>query len=203
MDDGAFSASELEEIRNSIKEKYIRVSTSASSNFKYTTGKAGAISLQYDAEVLNTLSEDFLNSFCGVGNPFLLSELNIGTSILDLGCGAGFDLVVARGKVGDSGKVCGVDLSQEMIDRARKNLQELGFDDVEIALVASEALPYEESSFDVVISNGVINLSPQKLQLFRELHRVLKDGGTLQFADIMFEDSSYSQNVVSVASWAQ
>lgn len=203
MNEGAFSISELKDIRDSIKQKYNQVSKSASSNFKYTTGKAGAVALQYEAETLNGLSEDFLNAFCGVGNPFLLGDINVGASVLDVGCGAGFDLVVARGKVGDSGKVCGIDLSKEMIARARKNLQEIGFDDVELSLVASEDLPYEDSLFDVVISNGVINLSPQKPQLFRELHRVLKNGGTLQFADIMFDDSSSSQHEVSVASWAQ
>lgn len=105
--------------------------------------------------------------------------------------------------MGGSAKVCGVDLSKEMLARAGKNLQEIGFDDVELSLVASEDLPYEDSSFDVVISNGVINLSPRKPQLFRELHRVLKDGGTLQFADIMLDGSSASQQEVSVASWAQ
>ncbi len=179
------------------------VSKSSISNFKYTTGKAGAVALQYDTEVLNTLSEEFLNSFCGVGNPFLLGDINVGASVLDVGCGAGFDLVVARGKVGSSGKVYGVDLSKKMIARAQVNLLKVGIDDVEIALVVSEDLPYEDSTFDVVISNGVINLSPQKPQLFRELHRVLKNGGTLQFADIMLDDSSASQQEVSVASWAQ
>jgi 2-polyprenyl-3-methyl-5-hydroxy-6-metoxy-1,4-benzoquinol methylase len=164
----AFSAEQLNQIREAIRKKYTEVSISAEGKFGYTTGKEGAIALSYPAEILENLSSELLNSFCGVGNPFLLSPINAGDTVLDIGSGAGFDLLVANYYAGPEGRVCGIDLTQEMVQRARENIGKAGIDTIEITYVLSEKIPYDNETFDVVTSNGVINLSPSKPCFFRK-----------------------------------
>lgn len=138
-----------------------------------------------------------------MGNPFAIAPIEPGSAVLDIGCGAGFDILVARLQVGDSGRVCGIDLTKEMVIRARTNLAKSGYHDVVIKHVNDDAIPYAESSFDVVISNGVINLSPCKEELFAEVHRVLKPGGRLQFADIVLERELPGHLAGSLEAWSQ
>ena len=123
--------------------------------------------------------------------------------MLDIGCGAGFELLIARRQTGDDGRVCGIDLSEEMICRANANLAEVGITDVEIKHVTADKIPYDNDSFDVVLSNGVINLSPCKQDLFAEIHRVLKPGGSLQFADIVLEQDLPGHLADSPDAWSQ
>ena len=104
--------------------------------------------------------------------------------MLDIGSGAGFDLYVAKRLAAETGRVCGIDLTREMVDLARMNLSECGMDNIELNHVSSDEIPYSDNTFDTVISNGVINLSPCKQKLFQEIFRVLKKGGKLQFADL-------------------
>ena len=128
-----------------------------------------------------------MNAFCGVGNPFSIGQLQKEQSVLDFGCGAGFDMVVASHHVGIAGHVYGVDLTEAMVDRANCTAQDLKITNATAQVVTSEELPFCENSIDVVISNGVINLSPCKDKIFQEIYRVLKPGGRLQFADIILE----------------
>lgn len=144
-----------------------------------------------------------LKSFCGVGNPFSLGEILPGNNLLDIGSGAGFDLYVAKRLVGEGGRVCGIDLTREMVDRARNNLAESGMNNIEITHVSSEEIPYHDDTFDTVISNGVINLSPCKQELFKEIFRVLKNGGKLQFADVVLEKELPGTLVGSLEAWSQ
>lgn len=144
-----------------------------------------------------------MNSFCGVGNPFAVSPIKEGSVVLDIGCGAGFDLIVASRLTGDTGRVYGVDLTPEMVARAQANLAALGIKNAEVILISSEQLPFPDNSVDVVISNGVINLSPDKPRLFAEIYRVLKLGGRLQFADIILERELPPQLAAGVESWSQ
>lgn len=144
-----------------------------------------------------------MSSFCGVGNPFTISRIEKGSFVLDVGCGAGFDLFVASKLVGENGKVCGVDLTEEMVARARKNLAAMQVENADIHLISSEQLPFSDDSLDVVISNGVINLSPNKPQFFAEILRVLKPRGRLQFADIILEKALPPHLASSVESWSQ
>jgi ubiquinone/menaquinone biosynthesis C-methylase UbiE len=171
--------------------------------FQYRTGKAGAEALGYDKDILERFSEDVLSSFCGVGNPLSLGEVARHSDILDVGCGAGFDLIVAAAKAGLGGKIRGVDLSPEMVKRARAGFENLGLDGIETYVVGSENLPFEDDGFDLVISNGVINLSPAKAQLFAEIHRVLKPGGRVRIADIVLDRELPSQVAGGLESWAQ
>ena len=159
--------------------------------------------LGYDSDLLHNLPPELLRSFCGVGNPFAIGSLERGSVVLDIGCGAGFDLLVAHRQVGGTGRVCGVDLTEEMIMRAQANLAGAGISDIELKQVDGDAIPYAEASFDVVISNGVINLSPCKQELFAEIIRVLKPGGRLQFADIVLETELPSHLLGSLEAWSQ
>lgn len=150
----------LNEIQEAVRKKYAEVSCTAAGKFKYPTGKEGALNLGYDLSVITAMPDDLLKSFCGVGNPFTLGTLHSGEAILDIGCGAGFDLINAGLLVGPAGKVYGIDLTQEMLDKARITTRLAGLTNSEVILAGSDHIPYNDSTFDVVISNGVNCDSP-------------------------------------------
>jgi SAM-dependent methyltransferase len=199
----AASSQNLDEIRNVIKNKYAEVSISAAGKFEYPTGKDGAIALGYDPAIISSAAPGFLESFCGVGNPFSLGKIEHGDVVLDFGSGAGFDLFVASRLVGETGRVCGVDLTEQMVERSQNNLADANISNAEIRKVDSENVPYANDTFDVVISNGVINLSPSKDICFREIYRILKPGGRLQFADVVLENEMPSDLSGSLEAWSQ
>lgn len=198
-----FSDNEITKIREAIHHKYSKVARSASGYFKYTVGKMGALELGYDKVLVERAPEQLLESFCGVGNPFAISPLQAGLNILDIGCGAGFDLFIAANLVGPHGLVVGVDVTQEMINTAESNLKILEKDIWQLHRIDSEKLPFEDEAFDVIISNGVINLSPCKQILFDEIFRVLRPGGRLQFADIIVENELPPELTGNVDSWSE
>ncbi len=179
------------------------MSVTASGKFSYPIGREGAHALGYDPIVLHSAPEQLLVSFCGVGNPFSLGAVRRKETVLDYGCGAGFDLYVASGLVGEAGRVCGIDLTADMARRAEANLTHAGIRNFEIKGVDSENIPYDAESFDVVISNGVINLAPDKEIVFREIHRVLKPRGRLQFADVVLEKTLPPGMAGSAEAWSQ
>ncbi|NJD56151.1 MAG: methyltransferase domain-containing protein [Nitrospirae bacterium] len=196
------SLQDSEGIRRVIREKYAEVAISAKDKFSYPTGKIGAETLGYDFYLIQQAPSNLLESFCGVGNPFSLGEIRPGARVLDFGCGAGFDLYVSGHLVGDSGLVCGVDLTREMIDRTMENLNGAGVTNYELKQIDAEEIPYPENFFDVVISNGVINLSPFKLACFREIYRILKPGGRVQFADVVLEQDLPAEMKDSLEAWS-
>lgn len=198
-----FSKEELTQIRSAVKGKYREVSRTATGRFRYPTGREGALHLGYDKTCLDQIPDELLDSFCGVGNPFLIEPIKSGSAVLDVGCGAGLDLLVAARNVGPAGRVCGIDLTEEMLVKARENVRQSGCDNIEMVRVETEEIPYREKTFDVVISNGVINLSPHKLQLFKEIRRVLKPGGRLQFADIVLDRPLPSEISRTLEAWSQ
>jgi ubiquinone/menaquinone biosynthesis C-methylase UbiE len=159
--------------------------------------------LGYDQAIIDRAPVQLLQSFCGVGNPFSLGDVAPGHRVLDFGCGAGFDLFVAGNAVGPGGLVCGIDLTEDMVRRATDNLQQAGMTNFEIRRVDREDIPYSNDFFDVIISNGVINLSPDKQQCFAEIFRVLKPGGKLHFADVILEKDLPSHLIGSLEAWSQ
>lgn len=198
-----FSDSEQQQIRDAIRNKYRKVSGSAEGLFRYQTGKSGAVALGYEMALLDGIPEEALNSFCGVGNPFSVEKIKEQSRVLDIGCGAGFDLLVAGRIVGTGGRVCGIDLTEEMVSKAQSLVSEFGDSTITVQHVSSESLPYDDDSFDHVISNGVFNLSPCKLTLFREIRRVLAPGGYLQFADIILTQQPPPGTADSLEAWSQ
>jgi len=171
-------------LRAQVQQKYRQVALEPDAPFHFHTGRTLATRLGYPAAAVDRLPDTAVESFAGVGNPFALRDLKRGERVVDVGCGAGFDTILAAGQVGPHGRVIGVDMTPEMLAKARDTVAELGLDHVEIREGLAEQLPVDDDWADVVISNGVINLCPDKTTVFAEIHRVLRPGGTLQFADI-------------------
>jgi arsenite methyltransferase len=191
-----------EEIQRAVRAKYAEISCSAAGRFRYPTGRAGAIALGYDLSVLSDLPDDVLDTFCGVGNPLALESIHSGEKVLDIGCGAGLDMILASRLVGPAGRVCGIDLTPEMVEKARANFVRAGVNNANAVVAGSEAIPYDNDTFDVVISNGVLNLSPLKERSFREIFRVLKPGGRLRFADIILKEDLPAELANSLEAWS-
>jgi SAM-dependent methyltransferase len=171
-------------IHESIAQKYRKVAASPEGLFKYPTGTQSAKGLGYPAELLPAIPPGVRNLFVGVGNPFAMGSIRPGEAVLDLGCGAGFDAFIAAQLVGPTGRVAGIDLSPEMIAVAESGLGESKFPQIEFQVAQVEALPFPDASFDVALSNGVLNLIPDKPGALREIFRVLRPGGRLQTCDI-------------------
>ena len=193
----------MQDIRKAIRDKYAEVSISAAGKFQYPTGKDGAKALGYDPAVIESAHTRFFEASCGVGNPFSLGPIRPGAAVLDFGCGAGLDMFIASKLVGENGKVCGIDLTENMVVRARENLTIAAITNFEIKKVDSEIIPYDDRSFDVVISNGVVNLSPRKQTSFKEIYRILRPGGKLQFADVILENELPASLAGSAEAWSQ
>lgn len=190
-------------IRQAIQDKYAEVSITASGKFSYPTGKAGAEALGYDPKAVQDVPKQLLESFCGVGNPFFLGEISPGESVLDIGCGAGFDLFVASRRVGADGQVYGIDMTAAMVEKAKRNLVGAQIANADVRVGNVEKLPFADDMFDVVISNGALNLSPCKRKAFGEIYRVLKPGGRFQFADIVLGEKLPPRLAGSADAWSQ
>ncbi|HJX74273.1 MAG TPA: methyltransferase domain-containing protein, partial [Candidatus Deferrimicrobiaceae bacterium] len=170
-------------LREQVKEKYREVAVNPHGSFHFHTGRALAARLGYDENLTASLPDSAVESFAGVANPFSLRSLSEGERVIDLGSGGGFDCFVAASQVGPKGHVIGVDMTQEMLVKARRASGELGLENVEFREGLIEDLPVENGWADVVINNGVINLCADKRRIFSEIQRVLRPGGRLQFAD--------------------
>jgi arsenite methyltransferase len=198
-----FNSDERKRIREGIDEKYKRVAISPEGKFSYPTGQAGLEGQKYDSEVLRTLPKNVLASYCGVGNPFSLGPINRGETVLDIGCGAGVDTLVAAIMVGPEGKVTGIDLTSEMLKQARINLEKTSLKNVCFEEGSAEELPFPEKTFDVVISNGVFNLIPDKMKALREVFRVLKSSGRFLLADQILMGDMPADTESMVENWAR
>jgi len=171
-------------LREQVREKYREVASDPGATFHFHTGRRLAARLDYPAAVVDALPDAAVESFAGVGNPFALRTLLPGERVVDVGSGSGFDTVVAAGQVGPGGRVVGVDMTEEMLAKARRTAAQLDLGHVEFRAGLAETLPVPDGWADVVISNGVINLCADKAAVFAEIRRVLRPGGVLQFADI-------------------
>ena len=171
-------------LRDQVREKYRAVAVDPDATYHFHTGRPLAARLGYDSAVIDRLPDRAVESFAGVGNPFSLRSIEPGERVVDVGSGAGFDSFVAAHHVGPDGAVIGVDMTEEMLAKASATVELLRHAHVEFRRGLAEDLPVEDGWADVVIANGVINLCADKRAVFDEIHRVLRPGGVLQFADI-------------------
>ena len=175
---------DVETLRTQVRDKYRDVAGDPHGAYHFHTGRPLTFRLGYDQTVVDALPDRAVESFAGVGNPFSLRRLEPGARVVDVGSGAGFDSFIAATQVGSTGRVIGIDMTPEMLAKSRATAEQLQFGHVEFREGLAENLPVENGWADVVISNGVINLCADKQAVFAEIHRVLRPGGKLQFADI-------------------
>ena len=178
---------DVEELREEVRKKYREVADTPTADFHFHTGRAHALRMGYPQSPLDQLPEEATEAFAGVANPFYWGLPQAGETVVDLGSGAGMDSFIAAIAVGPEGRVIGIDMTPEMIERSTRLARELGLDNVEFREGVIEDLPIDSGWADVVISNGVINLCPDKLGVYKEIHRVLKPGGRMTIADICVE----------------
>jgi arsenite methyltransferase len=175
---------DVEKLRGEVQKKYREVAEEPTASYHFHTGRAQALRLGYPTSPLDQLPEEACEAFAGVANPFYWDIPHAGERVVDLGSGAGMDSFLAAMWVGAEGGVIGVDMTREMLARSRGTATELGLGNLDFREGLIERCPVEDAWADVVISNGVINLCPDKLGVYNEVHRILKPGGRMMIADI-------------------
>ena len=192
---------DAEMLRSEVKQKYKEVAVDPGGSFHFHTGRPLASRLGYDVAVVDALPDVAIESFAGMANPFSIHPVSDGERVVDVGTGAGLDSFIAGGLVGSTGQVIGVDMTDEMLDKARSNLEVLDLPHVEIRYGLAEELPIDDGWADVVMANGVFNLCPDKQAVFEEVLRVLRPGGRVQFADIANGNSVPEEAVRDIDLW--
>jgi SAM-dependent methyltransferase len=188
--------------RAEVRERFTRLALTPNLESVFPVGPESAKSLGYDADEIDAQPRSLTESFAGVGNPLCLAELRPGEIVLDLGSGAGLDSILAARRVGPSGRVIGVDMTPEMVAKARRNIEGLGVTNVQFRGGTLENLPVEDAAVDVAISNGVFNLCRDKPRVLSETHRVLRPSGRLQMADILLHDDVTEDEVAEKGEWS-
>lgn len=178
---------DVETLRCEVRKEYAEVASNPEKGFHFHTGRPLAKMLGYPDAWVDALPAGAIESFAGTGNPFSLGEIKAGEHVVDIGSGAGFDSLIAARLVGPTGHVVGVDMTTEMLKKARDAAAEAGLIHIEFREGYAESLPISDGWADVVISNGVMNLCPDKSAVFQEMYRVLKPSGRLQLADILVQ----------------
>ena len=191
---------DVEVLKSEIKKTYAAVSEEPGRDFIFPTGRSWAEDLRYPAELAG-VPDAAVESFAGVANPWELGRLSPGERVLDLGSGAGTDSLIAAQMVGEQGHVTGIDMTPQMLSKARAAAAEMGASNVEFVESEAERLPFPDASFDVVISNGVIDLIPDKDAVFAELYRVLAPGGRIQIADVTIQNPVSAEGRRNIDLW--
>jgi len=192
---------DLDALRASIRAEYAAVAAEPDRGFHFHTGYRLAAILGYPQEWIESLPAGAVASMAGTGNPFTLGEIQPGERVVDCGSGAGADALIAARIVGPTGRVIGIDMTPEMLAKARASASQAGLTNVEFREGILEALPVETGWADIVISNGVLNLVPDKAAALAEIHRVLRPGGRLQAADIVLERPVSASSKQDVSLW--
>lgn len=190
-----------EEIGDAVCRRYSRVAKHPGESFSFPVGRAFAESVGYPKEELERLPQSLTESFTGAHNPLLFTGLGPGEIVLDLGCGAGLDMYLAAVSVGPEGFVHGLDFSSDMIEKAGCNLAGLGIRNVDLHHAAADQIPLPDGSIDVVISNGIYNLSPEKEPIVAEVFRVLKPHGRTVISEIVLKKLPRRKAVCDLEDW--
>jgi SAM-dependent methyltransferase len=191
---------DVDVLKSEIKKTYASVSAEPEREFIFPTGRGWAEDLGYPPELAN-VPDAAVESFAGVANPWTMGRLSPGERVLDLGSGAGTDSLVAAQMVGEQGRVTGIDMTPEMLAKARAAATAMGVGNVEFLEGEAERLPFPDASFDVVVSNGVIDLIPDKDAVFAELFRVLTPGGRIQIADVTIQNPVSAEGRRNIDLW--
>lgn len=198
---GEIAGLDVAELRQAIRDEYTAVATEPERGFHFHTGRRLAAILGYDNAWLDGIPEPAIESFAGTGNPFSIQPIMAGERVLDVGCGAGIDSLIASRMCGPDGAVIGVDMTPAMVEKARGSAKAAGATNVDFRQGLAESLPVEDGWADVVISNGVVNLFPDKLAAFREIARALKPGGRLQIGDILVQKAVSEKGKRDIDLW--
>lgn len=190
-----------EEIKAAVAARYGQVATMSGEKFNFPVGRDFAESVGYDALLLSRLLPGMWESFTGAGNPQAFVDAQPGETLLDLGCGAGLDLYLYSQKVGPTGQLFGLDLSEAMLEKARRNAAAVEIDNIEWLHAPADAIPLPDNSVDLVTANGIYNLSPDKDAVMREVARVLRLGGRTIFAEIVLKDELPGQVRREINDW--
>jgi SAM-dependent methyltransferase len=191
----------LEELRVEIKKEYTNVALDPNKGYHFHTGRRLATLLGYEEALYAGLPESNIASFAGTGNPFSVGSINPGETVVDIGSGSGFDSLIASRLVGPSGRVIGIDMTEEMLNLARRGAEAMGATNNEFRHGLAESLPLPDNFADVVISNGVLNLTVDKPATLREWFRILKPGGRLQVGDILVERPVPADALEDISLW--
>jgi SAM-dependent methyltransferase len=191
----------LDELRTAIQDEYAEVAVCPTKGFHFHTGRPLTTRLGYDPGEVDWLPEPVIESFAGVGNPFALGRLVPGETVVEIGSGAGLDAILAARQVGPAGRVVGIDMTPAMLAKARTNARLVGATNVEFREGLAEAVPVADAFADVVISNGVINLCPDKEAVYREVFRILRPGGRIQIADIVVKEAVPTDAKDDISLW--
>jgi len=192
---------DVHQLREAIREEYSRVAANPDQGFHFHTGRQLAGILGYEDQWLQGVPEESIASFAGTGNPFSLGVLTEGEHVVDVGCGAGIDTLIAASMVGPTGAVVGVDMTPSMLARARDGASRCGFAHVRFHEGLAESLPVSDGWADVVISNGVLNLFPDKFAALQEMARVVRPGGRLQIGDILVQKAVGEKGKRNIDLW--
>jgi arsenite methyltransferase len=190
-----------DEIRDAVARKYSQVAVTPGTKFNFPVGRKFAESVGYPADVLDVLPPPMWESFTGAGNPQPYVDPKAGETVLDLGCGAGLDLCFYAKAVGDGGKLYGLDISQAMLDKARRNMESVGLQNAEFLNAPADDIPLDDARVDLVTANGIYNLSPDKEAVMSEVFRVLKLGGRTVFAEIVLKSPLPEQVRKNIDDW--
>jgi SAM-dependent methyltransferase len=188
-------------LRDSVRKAYSAAAEKPHDKHPFPVGRSFAESLGYPLELLSDLPSVSVNAFSGVSNVAIFADIPVGSKVLDLGCGAGLDTLIAARKAGLQSRVIGVDFSAAMLNRALQAVREVGLENVKLSQADGENLPVKDGSIDVVLVNGIFNLNPARDAVFHELARVVRSGGAVYVAELILKEAVMQNNQVCEGNW--